>query len=142
MRPGLESSLPPQLPSPQHSASGPLPLRSASCPLSLRWTLGFRSPYLELPDLCAQSCLSDWKEGSGILSEAFSFSCSVMQTATLQTAARQPSLSFTASWILLKLMSTESVMPSNHLALCHPLLFPPSIFPSIRVFSNMVFSTI
>ena len=40
------------------------------------------------------------------------------------------------SWSLLKLMSITSVMPSNHLILCHPLLFPPSIFPSIRVFSN------
>ena len=52
------------------------------------------------------------------------------------TAARQASLSNTNSWSLLKLMSTESVMPSNHLILCHPLLLPPSIFPSIRVFSN------
>ena len=52
------------------------------------------------------------------------------------TAARQASLSFTISWSLLKLMSIESVMPSNHLILCHPLLLPPSIFPSIRVFSN------
>ena len=40
------------------------------------------------------------------------------------------------SWSLLKLMSIESVMPSNHLILCHPLLLPPSIFPSVRVFSN------
>ena len=48
----------------------------------------------------------------------------------------QASLSFTISWTLLKLMSTESVMPSNHLILCHPLLNLPSIFPSIRVFSN------
>ena len=46
------------------------------------------------------------------------------------------SLSITNSWSLLKLMSTESVMPSNHLILCHPLLLLPSIFPSIRVFSN------
>ena len=46
------------------------------------------------------------------------------------------SLSFTSSWSLLKLMSIESVMPSNHLILCHPLLPLPSIFPSIRVFSN------
>ena len=46
------------------------------------------------------------------------------------------SLSFTISRSLLKLMSIESVMPSNHLILCHPLLFLPSIFPSIRVFSN------
>ena len=54
---------------------------------------------------------------------------------TSWTAARQASLSITNSWSLLKLMSIESVMPSNHLILCHPLL-PPSIFPSIRVFSN------
>ena len=48
----------------------------------------------------------------------------------------QASLSITNSLSLLKLMSMESVMPSNHLILCHPLLLPPSIFPSIRVFSN------
>ena len=52
------------------------------------------------------------------------------------TAACQASLSFTISWSLLKLMSIESVMPSNHLILCHPLLLLPSIFPSIRVFSK------
>ena len=52
------------------------------------------------------------------------------------TAARQASLSITNSQSLLKPMSIESVMPSNHLILCHPLLLPPSIFPSIRVFSN------
>ena len=52
------------------------------------------------------------------------------------TAARQASLSFTISQSLLKLMSTESVMPSNHLFFCHPLLLLPLIFPSIRVFSN------
>ena len=51
-------------------------------------------------------------------------------------AALQASLSFTISWSLLKLMSIESVTPSNHLILCHPLLLPPSIFPSIGVFSN------
>ena len=51
------------------------------------------------------------------------------------TAAHQASLSFTVSWSLLKLMSNESVMPSNHLILCRPLLLP-SIFPSIRVFFN------
>jgi len=51
-------------------------------------------------------------------------------------AARQASLSITNSRSLLKLMSIKSVMPSNHLILCHPLLLPPSIFPSIRVFSN------
>ena len=55
--------------------------------------------------------------------------------ATPWTAACQASLSITNSWSLLKLMSIESVIPSNHLTLCH-LLLPPSIFPSIRVFSN------
>ena len=56
--------------------------------------------------------------------------------ATPWTAARQVSLSITCSWSLLKLMSIESVIPSNHPILCHPLLFPHSIFPSIRVFAN------
>ena len=51
--------------------------------------------------------------------------------ATPWTAAQQASLSINNSWNLLKLMSIESVMPSNHLILCHPLLLPPSIFPSI-----------
>ena len=50
--------------------------------------------------------------------------------------ARQASLSITNSWSLPKLLSIKSVMPSNHLILCRPLLLPPSIFPSIRVFSN------
>ena len=53
-----------------------------------------------------------------------------------QTAACQTSLSITNSWSLPKLVSIKSVMPSNHLILCHPLLLMPSIFPSIRVFSN------
>ena len=56
--------------------------------------------------------------------------------ATPWTAARQASLSFTISWSLFKLMSIKSVMPSNHPVLCHPLLLLPSIFPSIRIFSN------
>ena len=56
--------------------------------------------------------------------------------ATPWPAARQGSLSITNSWNLLKHMSIKSMMPSNHLILCHPLLLPPSIFPSIRVFSN------
>ena len=56
--------------------------------------------------------------------------------ATPWTAAHQASLSITNSRSLLKLMSFESVMPSNHLILCRPLLLLPSIFPSIRVFSN------
>ena len=52
------------------------------------------------------------------------------------TAARQASLSITNSQTLLKLMSIESVMPSNHLILCHPRLLLPSVFPSMRIFSN------
>ena len=56
--------------------------------------------------------------------------------ATPWTKARQASLSITNSWSLLKLMSIESVMPSNYLILCCPLLLLPPIFPSIRVFSN------
>ena len=59
--------------------------------------------------------------------------------ATPRTAARQASLSITNSQSLLKLMFIESVMTSNHLILCLPLLLPPSIFPSIRVFSNESF---
>ena len=55
------------------------------------------------------------------------------------TAARQATLTITNSRSLLKLTSIESVMPSNHFILCHPLLLPPSIFPSIRVFSNQSF---
>ena len=60
----------------------------------------------------------------------------VSDSATPWTAAQQASLSIANSQNLLKLISIESVMPSNHLILCHPLLLPPSIFPSIRVFSN------
>ena len=64
-----------------------------------------------------------------------SLSC-VQIFATPGTAARQASLSITNSQSLLKLMSIESMMPSNHLILCHPLLLLPSISPRIRVFSN------
>ena len=65
--------------------------------------------------------------------------CSFAQsylTVTSRTAAHQASLSFTISQSLLKLMSTEPMMLSNHLILCQPLFLPPSIFPSIRAFFN------
>ena len=66
------------------------------------------------------------------------FSCSVVSdSATPWTAARQASLSITSSRSLLKLISIESVMPSKHLILCSPLIFLPSIFPSIRIISNV-----
>ena len=68
-------------------------------------------------------------------------SCSVQSLSHVQlfatgTAARPASLSITNSWSLLKLMSIKSLMQSNHLILCRPLLLPPSVFASIRVFSN------
>ena len=74
-------------------------------------------------------CFTFW-----VLSSVQSVSC-VRPFATPGTAACRASLFITNSWSLLKLMSIASVMPSNHLVLCHPLLLP-SVFPSIRVFSN------
>ena len=73
----------------------------------------------------------------GLITWSVQFSRSVVSdSATPWIAALQASLSITNSWSLLKLMSIELVMPSNHLILCRPLLLLPSIFPSIRVFSN------
>ena len=73
----------------------------------------------------------------GLLFSSVQFSHLVVSDSVIQwTAAHQASLSITNSRSLLKLMSIESVMSSNHLILCHSLLFPPSIFPSIRVLSN------
>ena len=97
-------------------------------------------------DGCGHSILQghgDWQgiwEGLDLeripgISSVQSLRC-VWLFATPWTAARQASLSITISWILVKLMSIELVMPSNHLMFCYPLLLPPSIFPSFRVFSN------
>ena len=82
-------------------------------------------------------CLADNFPNSGIIqfSSVQLLSC-VQFFATPWTAACQAFLSFTNSQSLLKFMSIESVMPSNHLILCCPLLLPPSIFPSIKVFSH------
>ena len=83
-----------------------------------------------------------WEETPDMVTEAAEergsgFNCSVVSDfTTLWTAACQAFLSITNSWSLLRLMSIESVMPSSHLILCHPRLLLPSIFPSIRVFSN------
>ena len=74
-------------------------------------------------------------QDSPCASSVLSLSC-VWLLATPWTAAHQASLSITNSRSLLRLMSIESVMPSNHLILCRPLLLPPSVFPSIRVSSN------
>ena len=72
-----------------------------------------------------------------MIQDALLVSCSVVSdSATPWTAARQASLSITNSRSLLKFMSIELVIPSNHLILCHPFLFLPLVFPSIRVFSS------
>ena len=70
----------------------------------------------------------------GHLTQRVQFLSCVQCFATPWIVAHQASLSYTISWSLLKLMSIESLMPSNHFILCHPLLLLPSIFPSIRVF--------
>ena len=75
--------------------------------------------------------LSKWTKFSSVQSLSH-----VRLFATPWTAACQASLSITNSRSLFKFMSIELVMPSNHFVLCHPLLLPPSIFPSIRVFSS------
>ena len=75
-----------------------------------------------------------WQETDGSFISVQSLSC--VRLCDPWTAARQASLSITNSWSLLKLIFIESVMSSNHLVLCHPLLFLPSMFPRIRVFSG------
>ena len=70
------------------------------------------------------------------MNQLLPLSLSISSVAPPWTAACQASLSIINSWSLLKLMSIESVMPSNHLILCHPLLLLSSVFPSIRLFSN------
>ena len=101
----------------------------------LSWcqTLPLHHCYLDQEDGKTQS--SDLPAAPSSVSSVQSFS-PVQLFVTPWTAARQASLSITNSQSLLKLMSVESVMPSNHLILCHPLLLLPSIFPSIKVFSN------
>ena len=81
--------------------------------------------------LCNAGLISSW-----IYAIEFSSVAQSYLIVTPWIAAHQASPSITNSQSLLKLMSIESVMPSNHLILCRPLLLPPSIFPSIRVFSN------
>ena len=89
----------------------------------------------EVLGLCTEMQLIFVSVSSVQFSSLQSLSC-VQLFATPWTAACQSSLSITNSRSLLKLMSIELVMPSNHLILCHPLLLLPSVFPSIRVFSN------
>ena len=82
------------------------------------------------------SCLKPFKVPREIQFSSVQLLRYVQLFVTPWTAACQASLSITNSWSLLKLMFIELVMPSNHLLLCCPLLLLPSIFPSIRVFSN------
>ena len=79
--------------------------------------------------------MDQWPEHT-LVSQSVQLLSRVQLFATPWTAAHRASLSFTSSRSSLRLMSAESVMPSNHLILCCPLLLLPSIFPSIRVFSN------
>ena len=101
------------------------------------------------PCICFESCLSSnryhltyfsflkpWADNGSVQFSSIQSLSHVGPFATPWTAARQAFLSITNSQSLLKLMSIKSVMPSNHLILCHLLLLLPSIFPSIRVFSN------
>ena len=106
-----------------------------SCPHSahhLLWVLG---PLLSLSMRMAPLSFSSFMDSSVQFSSVQSLSC-VQLFVTPWTTARQASLSITNSRSLLKLMSIESVISSNNLILCRPLLLPPSIFPSIRVFSS------
>ena len=108
-----------------HLPSKPLPCGAFnSCP---------HSSFLG-PSRIIQEAL--WMTQAQVHSPSVQFSCSVVSDfATPRIAAHQASLSITNSRSSLRLMSIESVMPSSHLILCHPLLLPP-IPPSIRVFSN------
>ena len=80
--------------------------------------------------------MSRWVDVSDCLQLGCCWSWVVSDSVTPGTVAHEASLPFTISWSLLKLMCTESVMPSNHLILCHSLLLLPSIFPSIGIFSS------
>ena len=82
------------------------------------------------------TCIVDNNHSNCIICSSVQSLNRVRLFATPWTAAHQASLSITNSWSLLKLMSSEPVMPSNHLILYRPLLLPPSIFPSTKVFSN------
>ena len=110
-------------------------------------TLAWRIPWIEehgrLQSVRSQRIRHDWEcahtqpdKGQRVKDSSVQSLSHVWLFATPCTAAHQASLSITNSGSLLKLMSIESVMPSNHLILCHPLLLLPSIFPSIRIFSN------
>ena len=105
---------------------------------NLAWTVTFRKEMVVHTSLQKQQPvqLSNHAGTNATASSSVQSLSPVQLFATPWTAARQVSLSITNSQSLFKLMSIESVMPSNHLILCRPVLLLPSIFPSIRVFSN------
>ena len=106
--------------------------------------LTWRIPWTEEPDglysMGSQRVRRDWVTNTHAKQNIYFSSVQSLSRvrlfATPWTVAYQASLSITNSWSLPKLMFIESVMPSNHLIFCHPILLSPSIFPSIRVFSN------
>ena len=115
-----------------------------SLPVQRTWNVTslWVSPCLLYMFTCSDSKLPKWWKDSLPLSLNFysleEYCCSVAKTCLIlcdpmETTTRQASTSFTISWNFLKLMSTVSVMSSNHLTLCHPLLLLSSVFPSIRV---------
>ena len=105
------------------------PVLVSPCEIYVAYRVSWESTFHLSRVMCVWFSLLSWS-GGGLVSK----SCPTLWTPW--TAARQASLSFTISWTLLNLMSIESVMLSNHLILCRPLLLLPSIFPSIRVFSS------
>ena len=107
----------------------PIPFSSLSPVIDPDWHLGL---YALLTGSTSSHLCPSW----AFLTIVAVYSQVVSNSVTPWTAAHQVSLPFTLSWSLLKLMSIKAVMPSNHLILCHPLLLLPSIFPSIRIFSN------
>ena len=114
-----------------------MPPKRALCPRSTPVSQPPPLPVALFAPLLARSATRGHSRSSFAVS-SIQFSCSVVSESfeTPWSAAHQASLSITNSQSLLKLMSTELVMPSNHLILCHPLPLLPSIFPRFRVFSN------
>ena len=143
LRPRPPRLLPPSLPCPPCCCFPPdllclfcpaLPIYPADAVsiIFMKHSSGHTHSFIPEPSV-APSCLQDKLLTSRHVVQ--SLSC-VQLFATLWTIACQAFLSFAILWSLLKLTSIESVMPSNHLILCRPLLLLPSIFPSVRVFSN------
>ena len=114
----------------------------SSSSLSLKLLLSFKMYFSLSPKLhpfvskASRMTSSFERRYTYILLLLFLFTCYVWLFATPWTATCQAPLSFTVSWSLLRFMSIESVMLSNHLILCCPLLLLPSVFPSIKVFSS------